>query len=460
MNCNLSRSQKAKANNYQKGVLSVISEHNKLLHEYGEFYVWLDILKRLNRCGVDVFNGNKHEEAEFLNMCLFGECLRIISKYLRVDNSETTPKEYNTDNIYIGQSVSNYKELCKLLEVEPKTGKSRQLQERDFLRYFDYEKLKYSNEYLILDVYDSDEIIPKSINARNSLYINQLMVLIPLLVSTQAENKHGNKELKTTFPRLRKEMNIVNFNYDNYKDSDLYDIRKEHCIHLSDNEAEYQNNLFRLHAEEKFKNSIRTALNHLADNDILYYETYTVICYDDEDKERFRQATPDEEMYIHNVKQDAAQQLGYTLSLYASRFKQKEFDKIIRSKFKHDKKWKYIFNGIRIISNDKALSTPIKNFTIFKDIDSSVYDISKEMQNSIRYEYNDNLVNALHKKINKSKADKEKKLLKWYKDTDKFKETSDDDLLDMIIPYHDDMKHYTNDCNRYRDLLVDVLIKL
>ena len=134
--------------------MNVISEQSKLQHEYGEFYVYLDFVNKLEKQGICLFD-DKKERAEFLGMCLLGECLRTIA----INNpqlflNDDTPKDYNTDNIYIGQVIPNYKKLCELLEVEPKTGKSRQLQEKDFFRYFDYEKLKFSNEYLILDIYD------------------------------------------------------------------------------------------------------------------------------------------------------------------------------------------------------------------------------------------------------------------------------------------------------------------
>ena len=475
MDCNLSRSQKAKANDNQKKVLSQLADYNATKRKYGIYYMILQFISQLYDLGIEPFI-NQNDKDTFLNMLLIGETMRILHLNRKQHTeSEEIEYEYNTSNLYIGMVVPNYKELCRLLEVEPKTGgKSKRLQERDFLRYFDYEKINYSNEYFILDVYSPDEVIPKNGNTRNSLYINQLKVLIALLLVEQAENKHGNKVFKTTFPQLRRLMNIVNINYDEYKDNDFYALRKEYNIQISDSEAEYQKNLFKLQIEEKYKNSIRSALNSLENCDILHYDTYTVICYeDDEDEIKYRQATPDEEMYIHNVKQEAAQQLGYTLSLYASRFRQKEFDDIIRRQFKKDKNWKYIFNGISIISNKKALSTPIKDYTIFKDIDFSVYGVTREFQNQLRYEYNNNLVNALHNKISKSRADKEQKLLKWYKDywnvksidveceeTDTGNRIDDDYLLSVVIPNHKDMQHYTDTCNRYRDLLVDILIKL
>ena len=128
MNCNLSRSQKSKANKLQKSILNVISKQSKLQHEYGEFYAYLDFVNRLEKQGICLFN-DKEQRAEFLGMCLLGECLRTIAiNNPQLFSHDNTLKEYNTDNLYIGQTVANYRKLCELLEVEPKTGKSRQLQ--------------------------------------------------------------------------------------------------------------------------------------------------------------------------------------------------------------------------------------------------------------------------------------------------------------------------------------------
>lgn len=464
MNCNLSRSQKAKANDRQKKILNAIADYNKRIRNGEEFEIYREDISKMYDMGL--YSLEKAMDLIFETFyceVLYKKLYDIFSDRLNVDTVDTDDfvYEYNTSNLRIGMVVKTHEDLCRLLEVEPKkSGKSKKLQERDFLRYFDYEKLKYGHGYLILDIYSRDEIIPKS-NKRNSRYIDQLKVLILLLVSSQAENEHGNKILKTTFPQLRKHMDIINPNYDELKDKDLYAKRKEQRISLSDHEAKYQLNLFKLHAEEKFKNSIRTALISLEDDDLIHYDTYTVICYyDDEGHKKYRQATPDEEIYIHNVKQEAAEQLGYTLSLYASRFRQADFEDIIRNKFRKEKEWHYVFSGLSIISNDKALSTPLKNFTIFRDKNFSVFDVSRELRDQLRYEYNDNMVDSLHTKISKATADKEQKLLKWYKSTEKFKGVNDDDLLSAVISQHKDMQHYTRTCNDYRHFLVDFLVKL
>ena len=46
----------------------------------------------------------------------------------------------NTNALKTNQTFKNYKELCEYLDEPIKTGKSKQLQLKDWERYFSYEK--------------------------------------------------------------------------------------------------------------------------------------------------------------------------------------------------------------------------------------------------------------------------------------------------------------------------------
>lgn len=56
------------------------------------------------------------------------------------------------ENLTEGLVVKNYKELCRLLEIEEKRGKGRDLQVKDFERYFTYER--NGHNYIIKEIYD------------------------------------------------------------------------------------------------------------------------------------------------------------------------------------------------------------------------------------------------------------------------------------------------------------------
>lgn len=58
----------------------------------------------------------------------------------------------NTRNLKKGMKIKNYKEMCKILEVpENKNGSGKQAQQKDWERYFEYEKDKQS--FIIIKVY-------------------------------------------------------------------------------------------------------------------------------------------------------------------------------------------------------------------------------------------------------------------------------------------------------------------
>ena len=58
-----------------------------------------------------------------------------------------------------GMIVKNYRELCDLLGVNIKDGKSRKLQIEEWKRYFDFER--QGNKYIINKIYNTPLPIPK-----------------------------------------------------------------------------------------------------------------------------------------------------------------------------------------------------------------------------------------------------------------------------------------------------------
>ena len=70
----------------------------------------------------------------------------------------------NVDMVEVGMRIKNYKELCKLLGIEIKTGTSKRLQIQDIERYFNYERQGQS--FIIKEIYDKE--FTKAIDKRGS----------------------------------------------------------------------------------------------------------------------------------------------------------------------------------------------------------------------------------------------------------------------------------------------------
>jgi phenylacetate-coenzyme A ligase PaaK-like adenylate-forming protein len=88
--------------------------------------------------------------------------------------------------------VKNYKDMCKLLGEEIKTGKSKQYQLKEWKRYFDYDKDKQN--FIINIIYDE----PLEHNGKN-IYIQHIEYLLLNYISQQKGYK-----IQLTFRQLLK----------------------------------------------------------------------------------------------------------------------------------------------------------------------------------------------------------------------------------------------------------------
>lgn len=400
MNCNLSRSQKAKANDRQKKILNAIAEQSKQQHKYGEYYMILRFFNKLYDIGIEPF-----ESIEDKNTMLFalklGEAIRILQSYRKQQADDSQIEyEYHTANLFIGQVVSNYKELCRLLGTRPKTGKSRQLQEKDFLRYFDYEKLQYSNEYLILDIYD--EPLKKNERAKNSLYCNALKLMIMYELSKAPMiDKDGVYTIYTTFNKLIRKLEILSIFFDkdisNYLINKYLELTKQDYLEVNDNYFKQKLSIFRTVIKRKHKGNIDYALKRLKEQNIIHYDSYSIIVERIDGKKNYRQADFNEEVIIESTKREAAKALGYPNSNIASLYSPKAYhDKL--NELYHKKGWLYVFNQIKIGADYKMLSTPINEYTNYSILDCSVLDLSDNEKDQYKQAYIENMKSSSLKK--------------------------------------------------------------
>lgn len=88
----------------------------------------------------------------------------------------------NTSKIEPGDFL-NYKGLCETLKVPQKTGNAKMAQTKDWLRYFDYEKI--GSKYLIHEIYETP--LEKEYKyPANAIYIKYIeAILLSLLANTE-----------------------------------------------------------------------------------------------------------------------------------------------------------------------------------------------------------------------------------------------------------------------------------
>lgn len=418
MNCNLSRSQKARANERQKSLLSVIAEDSQLEHKYGEYYMILRFFNKLYDLGIEPFESIEDKNAVLFALKL-GEAIRIWQSRKKQQSDDSQIEyEFNTANLYIGQVVANYRELCRLLEVKPKSGKQKQTQLKDFRRYFDYEKLQYSNEYLILDVYD--EPIKKNEQAKNSLYCNALKLIIMYELSKELSEARAREKLplndddivysiETTYNSLISKLELLSI----FFDKDITDFLLDKYLQLTDQDITEKDRkyiirkltIFKRALHRKHKGNIDYALKRLKDQNIIHYDSYSVIV----EHGKKRQATFDEEVLIENAKREAAKEVGYKNANLASLYNPKEYNKVLESIYHNKYKWSYVFHQIQIGANQKMLNTPINEYTNYSNLDFSILDFPRNELNRYKRIYLNNVRTAKAKTNSEKHIDSKKK---------------------------------------------------
>lgn len=95
------------------------------------------------------------------------------------------------ENLKEGQVIKNYKELCKVLEIEPKNGgESKKSQLKDIERYIKYEK--QGQKFIIIKIYDNPkEKIDKRVNNKggnNTVFADDIEKLILNMLSKSKDD--------------------------------------------------------------------------------------------------------------------------------------------------------------------------------------------------------------------------------------------------------------------------------
>lgn len=100
----------------------------------------------------------------------------------------------NTDALFVGMSIKNYKELCMLSGEKVKTGKSKILQMDDFARYINWHKI--GQQFIIDEIYDTPK--PKQ-DKRSSGNNNVYCKYIEIILLNYLSNIKGNVNSLTIY---------------------------------------------------------------------------------------------------------------------------------------------------------------------------------------------------------------------------------------------------------------------
>jgi hypothetical protein len=172
------------------------------------------------------------------------------------------------DNLTEKQVIKNYKDLCSMLEIEPKTSNSKNAQLKELETYCCYHK--EGNKFIIDKIYEIKK--EKQDNRKNNVgsraeYINDIE--LRLLGELLTKGKNNNLTIGKSV--LLRDIGLVNSNYSFCKKrqeklANYLDIDKETIY-------DYYNSV-----DSMVVNNLERALKTLANEKILDIDTTTIIC--------------------------------------------------------------------------------------------------------------------------------------------------------------------------------------
>ena len=444
----LTKTQKAKANQLQKDLLQPIVKHNIDIQKYGKPCVNARTLLQMWDSGL--FADNPDEFIFLLKLNLIAEHFRELS--ISQKSNTNINLECDTSRLFIGLVVKNYKEMCFLLNEDTKTGKAKIKQIENWKRFFDFEKLSNSNEYIILDIYP--EPFPKG-TKRNTQFTNQLAVLILRELIKQKENDEGNIIYYTTYSKLIKKLNVVNQFF--HKESLRLFISKYPEWFKSDSDFESfkrDYNIFKTLTKRKIKGTVQSALVNLKKDNLIYYTEHHRIKVNDS----YRNATTNEEIYIQSVKKEISESMGYRNSNVATLYDAEKFNKLFTERLQAEKGWNYVFYQLEIGTKKDMLLKHINEYSSYP-LAKSIYELSGSKENSIRLEYNNNLSNALIEQAENMADTKIRNKMKKFRESNaEYDDMTDEEIIQIFGLDKEILNKYDNRYIERQKSLINYLI--
>ena len=252
--------------------------------------------------------------------------------------------ELNTSNIQEGMIIKNYKELCKLLNLNITTGKSKILQLKEIDRYMDL--LKDKNSYIVLEIYDKP--IPSNVSSKYTHLIQNILLYYL--------SKQDNTVIylnKNDFIRI---LGLANNKYIEYK----YKQKELTKLNVDDfNIAEFYKR-----CDAKILSILESSLKSLKKRLLIdYSDAYKIYYLDSNGNYKYRVADTEEHQYILGVKKNALDSLGLKseYQIYLNNSLKEKYYKIINTTVEEDRCWEGVFQCYELIYNQRHVIKELEN---------------------------------------------------------------------------------------------------
>jgi hypothetical protein len=337
----------------------------------------------------------------------------------------------NISSIKAGDTFRNYKQLCEVLEIEPKTSNSKKAQLKEMERYFKYEKV--GNKYNIISIYN----VPLPENNNKTKYIQTIEKLI--LDKLVQEDNNGHIFISKN--NLLEELKMINENYTYAKYKQL---RLSKHMNISIEEIEE----FYLTSDDLLKRNIESALNGLRNQSLIFWTNAITLCFIDTQAEtteynnkikankqttinslgeesttfysnvpkvyrRYRKATKEEVSLILEIERDIMKKYNCESiqDIYKKGYANKFYSEVKEILFNIANIYFY-FNSYEIIANEK--------YILDKWEELQKFELELEEREQEKEDLNFDIMFKIRSNAEK-RAEKANNKMVWYSDTQKTK---------------------------------------
>lgn len=307
------------------------------------------------------------------------------------------------ENISVGMTIKNYKELCGILGVEIAAGNTKKAQLKEFERYFAYHKM--GNKFIIDEIFKTPKEKIENRGKTHSIYSKFIQKLILDLLVQQKQNNTNNIYLSTC--KLLERLNMINENYNDCRDN--IPVLAEFLEMDEDCVYDFYNLTY-----GSLKETLESALNILSNKSLIIWNSTLTVCLhftiiDDEENEvhieDHRPATEDESELIMEVEKRVLNELGFKCKrdvVVCRRWK--EFIFKVNKILKQISEIQYYYKAYDIIFNRKYIEEEQQELEQFLLENNDRIKTKKELNKTIVEKYKQNGEKRHNNTIEKTKV--------------------------------------------------------
>lgn len=296
------------------------------------------------------------------------------------------------ENLKVGATFKNYKELCNFLGIKIKTGKSKQLQHKDFERFFTYEK--QGQKYTINQIFNESKDKVDKRGGNNKVFVEDFKKLMIYMLK-----KNGTECMLLSKGAIYKAMNLVNENYI---------IARNNIPKLSEIIQLPQSSIYEFYDNNgtRLRETVERNLRICRRESILIFETVTCVAISEsmialnefhnpiiDENNRlvyktnlaYREATQEERQLILKYEDEVKQELNFkdNKEIFL-KGKWKYFKQQVENKLKiNNTNIKFYYDAYRITWNNYKIDDLFKSYCSDDEKDYLESNINKNIINSI-----------------------------------------------------------------------------